>query len=68
MREHHFSYCETVRKYNLESTRIGGAIQMLQWWERKYLEEGHIMNKQKAAGQSSAAFCTIYVFGITGYS
>ena len=29
MREHHFSYCEPVRKYNLESTRIGGAIQMV---------------------------------------
>ena len=40
MREHHFSYCETVRKYNLGSTRTGGAIQMLQRWERKYLEEG----------------------------
>ena len=40
MREHRFSYCETVRKYNLGSTRTGGAIQMLQRWERKYLEEG----------------------------
>ena len=41
MREHRFSYCETVRKYNLGSTRTGGAIQMLQRWERKYLEEGY---------------------------
>ena len=40
MREHRLSYCETVRKYNLGSTRTGGAIQMLQRWERKYLEEG----------------------------
>ena len=41
IREHRFSYCETVRKYNLGSTRTGGAIQMLQRWERKYLEEGY---------------------------
>ena len=47
MREHHFSYCETVRKYNLESTRIGGAIQMLQRWERKYLEEDLIAENQR---------------------
>ena len=40
MREHHLGYCETVRKYDLGSTKTGGAIQMVQRWERKYLEEG----------------------------
>lgn len=40
MRENHLGYCETVRKYSLGSTRSGGAIQMLQRWERIYLEEG----------------------------
>ena len=37
MREHRFSYYEVVRKYNLGSTRMGGAIQILQRWECKYL-------------------------------
>lgn len=42
MRKNHLGYCETVRKYNLGSTRSGGAIQMLQRWERIYLEEGEL--------------------------
>ena len=40
MREHHLNYYETVRKYELGSTETGGARQMLQKWERIYLEEG----------------------------
>ena len=40
MREHHLSYCETARKYDLLQTSKGGALQTLQRWERKYLEEG----------------------------
>ena len=41
MREHHLTYHETVRNYNLGNDRQGGARQMLQRWERKYLEEGY---------------------------
>ena len=40
MREHHLSYQETVRRYELGKIDSGGARQMLQRWERKYLEEG----------------------------
>lgn len=40
MREHHLSYHETVRKYELGNDQIGGARLMLQRWERIYLEEG----------------------------
>ena len=40
MREHHYSYHETVRKYNLGNAETGGARAMIQRWERKYLEEG----------------------------
>ena len=39
MREHHLSYQETVRKYELGDFNHGGARQMLQRWERIYLEE-----------------------------
>lgn len=40
MREHRLSYCETVRKYELGSTKSGAAIGLLQRWERIFLEEG----------------------------
>ena len=40
MREHHLSYHETVRKYEIGNDKTGGARQMLQRWERIYLEEG----------------------------
>lgn len=40
MREHHLSYHETVRKYELGNEQTGGARLMLQRWERIYLEEG----------------------------
>ena len=40
MREHHLSYHETVRKYELGNDQQGGARLMLQRWERIYLEEG----------------------------
>ncbi len=39
MREHHLSYHETVRKYELGNDQTGGARLMLQRWERIYLEE-----------------------------
>ena len=41
MRENHLTYKETVRKYSLGELENGGARQMLQRWERKYLEEGY---------------------------
>lgn len=40
MHEHHLSYHETVRKYELGNDQTGGARLMLQRWERIYLEEG----------------------------
>ena len=40
MREHHLSYSETVRKYKLGKQESGGPRNMLQRWERIYLEEG----------------------------
>ena len=40
MRENGLSYCETVRRYELGSENNGGARQMIQRWERIYLEEG----------------------------
>ena len=40
MRENRLGYCETVRKYRLGPVETGGARDMLQRWERKYLEEG----------------------------
>ena len=40
MREHHLSYSETVRKYDLIQQSRTAAVCMLQRWERKYLEEG----------------------------
>ena len=40
MRENQLGYCETVRKYGLGPVETGGARDMLQRWERIYLEEG----------------------------
>ena len=40
IREHHLSYSETVRKYDLIQQSRTAAVCMLQRWERKYLEEG----------------------------
>ena len=39
MREHHLSYCETVRKY-LQGVSPTSAIGTLQKWEPIFLEEG----------------------------
>ena len=53
MRENHLGYCETVRKYSLGSIRFGGAIQMLQRWERIYLEEGELGLMTEHRGRKS---------------
>ncbi len=42
MREHHLSYNETLKKYNLVGKSRGGARNTLRRWERKYLEEGEL--------------------------
>ena len=40
MREHHLSYNETVKKYELGNSQFGAARAMLQRWECIFLEEG----------------------------
>ena len=40
MREHRLGYRETARKYNLTVTSEPSAANMVQRWERIYLEEG----------------------------
>lgn len=40
MREHHLTYSETVRKYDLGKTEAGNAREKVKRWERIYLEEG----------------------------
>ena len=54
MREKHLSYKETVRRYNLGKIDSGGARQMLQRWERKYLEEGIEGLEKENRGRSTA--------------
>jgi len=41
MQEHRLSYSETIKKHGLLKSSEGGAIQTVQRWERKYLEEGY---------------------------
>ena len=40
MREHHLGYNETVRKYKIGGSSMGGSRDILKRWERIYLEEG----------------------------
>ena len=55
MREHHLSYSETVRKYNLGKQESGGTRNMLQKWERIYLEEGAegLMKERRGRARSA---------------
>ena len=55
MREHHLSYSETVRKYDIGKQENGGARQTLQRWERIYLEEGAEGLMKEKRGKSCAA-------------
>ena len=55
MREHHMSYNETVRKYCLGKQESGGPRQMLQRWERIYLEEGAEGLMKERRGRACAA-------------
>ena len=40
LREHHLSFRETARKYNLVVQSEASAANMIQRWERIFLEEG----------------------------
>lgn len=40
LREHHLSFRETARKYNLVIQAEASAANMIQRWERIFLEEG----------------------------
>lgn len=55
MREHQLNYSETVRRYELGSTQTGAARQMLQRWERIYLEEGAEGLMKERRGRACAA-------------
>ena len=55
MREHHLGFRETARKYGLTITSEASAANMVQRWERIYLEEGAegLMNERR--GRACAA-------------
>ena len=55
MREHHLSYSETVRKYEIGKQESGGPRLMLQRWERIYLEEGAEGLMKERRGRACAA-------------
>ena len=55
MREHHLSYSETVRKYDLGKQESGGPRLMLQRWERIFLEEGAEGLMKERRGRACAA-------------
>ena len=56
MREHHLSYRETARKYNLVVQSEASAACMIQRWERIYLEEGAegLMKERRGKGCSTS--------------
>lgn len=55
MREHHLSYNETVKKYELGNPQYGAARAMLQRWERIFLEEGAEGLMKERRGRACAA-------------
>ena len=52
MREHHLGYRETARKYELTIASESAAANMVQRWERIYLEEGAkgLMKERRGKG------------------
>ena len=56
MREHHLSFRETARKYNLVIQSEASAANMVQRWERIYLEEGAegLMKERRGRGCSAS--------------
>ncbi len=55
MREHHLGYRETARKYNLVCQSESSAANMIQRWERIFLEEGAEGLMKERRGKASAA-------------
>ena len=56
MREHHLSYCETVRKYwDISKGQDKNYIAAIQRWERIYLEEGAEGLMKERRGRACAA-------------
>lgn len=53
MREHNLGYNETVRKYKIGGSSMGGARDVLKTWERIYLEEGAEGLMKERRGRSS---------------
>ena len=55
LREHHLSYRETARKYNLVIQSEASAASMIQRWERIFLEEGAEGLMKERRGRACAA-------------
>ena len=55
MREHHLGFRETARKYGLTITSEASAANMVQRWERIYLEEGAEGLMKERRGRACAA-------------
>lgn len=55
MREHHLGFRETARKYRLTITSEAAAANMVQRWERIYLEEGAEGLMKERRGRACAA-------------
>ena len=55
IRENHLGYREAARKYKIGKNENGGAHQMIQRWERIYLEEGAEGLMRERKGRASSA-------------
>ena len=55
IRENHLGYREAARKYEIGKNENGGAHQMIQRWERIYLEEGAEGLMRERKGRASSA-------------
>ena len=55
MRAHHLGYRETARKYSLTRRYESSAANMVQRWERIYLEEGADGLMKERRGKASSA-------------
>ena len=55
MREHHMGFRETARKYNLTIRSEASAANMVQRWERIFLEEGAEGLMKERRGRACAA-------------
>ena len=67
MREHRLSYCETVRKYELGSTKSGAVIGLLQRRERIFLEEGAEGLLKERRGRQLLCFRYTFTYPSQGY-